>query len=743
MSHQITATKKKRGMSIRSKFLLMLLGISIFSISIIGVQGSYNGYNSLTKGIKQQLSILRSSRAQQLEKYFMERMKQVEILADSTMVINAVDEFSSAFTLLESYDVSLDGNQTKQLESFYTDQFMPRLPNDGHTDELLNADSYLPDSAAGKYLQYHYIADNPHKQGEKDAVTDPRDNSYFTKVHKKYHPKLRKLTKTLNYYDLFLIDKNTKNIIYSTFKETDFATNLGTDIQAQTSLASLVNDIIKKPRKGSVSVIDIAPYTSSYNAPSAFFATPIFDENKFIGVLALQISMDEINTLINDNKSWVKSGLGETGDIYLVGSDYKMRSDSRFIKGAEKASFIKRLEKASVDDETIKQISLSDSTILLQSVETEASKAALKGETGIEVTTNYQKQTVLSAYQPVRIAGLSWAILAEINEEEVTQPIVDFQKKLLISAAIQAALISFFSLWLASRFINPIKTLIAGAKRVNEGDTNTTIDLQRKDEFGELADSFNDMVSNIQNRKEMIVSKNKHIKKLLKNSFPDNISKRYMQGEKNIANSFSNVAVLYTALKGFDESVNNLEATEAVKRLNQIIDAFDETADVYDIERIATVGDSYLAACGLSNPRLDYACRCVDYGLALFDIIDRLNIQHGTDYKLRIGICAGEINAGVIGNHKAVYDLWGDTLNIASRIRYTADLGGLRISQSVYSQLPDVSGFKKCDVIKMRGVGDIGTWEYTHTPLVSDHKKPTQSVNRLTKAPAEKDNSAL
>jgi class 3 adenylate cyclase len=606
---------------------------------------------------------------------------------------------------------------------------MPRLPRDGHTDELLTASSYVPESLTGKYLQYHYIADNPHKMGEKDAVNTPKDNSYYTKVHTKYHPKLRKFTKVFEYYDLFLIDKNTKNIVYSAYKETDFATNLGSDIQAQTSLASVVNDIISNPRKGSVSIKDITPYISSYNAPASFLATPIFNGNEFIGVLALQISIDQINKIVNANKSWEQSGLGKTGDVYLVGSDHKMHSNSRFLEeSGSKAKFIKSLIDAKTNEEIVEKISKANSTILLQPVETTTSKAALNGHTGIEITTNYQNNRVLSAYQPINIAGLNWAILAEIDEKEATKPVIRFQKNLLISAAVQAALISFFSLWLASRFINPIKTLIANAKRANEGDTTTKIDLHRSDEFGELATSFNDMVENIQTRKDTIKERDQSIQQLLNNAFPPNIAKRYLKGEKNIAGHFSNVAILYTALKGFDESVNNLSAPEAVERLNQIIDAFDEAAELFGIERITTVGDSYLAACGLSNPRLDYASRCVDYGFALFDILDRFNIQHGTHYKLRIGISAGDINAGVIGNHKAVYDLWGDTLNIASRIRYTAELGGLRISQPVYNQLPDTKGFKKCDILEMRGVGKIGTWEYSHTAATSHDKKNTQKT---------------
>ncbi len=732
MSQQAHSGQNKRSISIRSKFLLMLLGISIFSISIIGFQGLYNGHKSLTNGIKQQLSILRTSRARQLEDYFQQRRNQINILADNTMIINALDEFSAAFSLLESYDIKLDPEQLVLLENYYKNEFFLRLKNENGNEKFYNVDDYLPKSLTGKYLQYHYIANNPHKAGKKEELNNARDNSYYSKVHQKYHPKLRKFIKTFSYDDLFLIDKDTKNIIYSTYKAPDFAASLTTDIQAQSSLANLVNGIIRAPEKGKVSLVDIKPYISSADAPASFLATPVYNGNKFIGVLAMQISIDQITAIMNANQSWKESALGETGDVYLVGSDYKMRSNSRFVY-ENKENYIKTLEAVGIDKAITKKIASSGRTVLLQPVETVAAKAALKGETGIQTITNYQGHEVLSAYQPVKIADLDWAVIAEIDKDEATEPVVQFQKRLLISAAIQAALISFFSLWLASRFINPIKTLVAAAKRVNEGDTETKIHLERQDEFGELADSFNDMRTNIHTQQNIITKKEKELNKLLLNAFPIEIGKRYMQGEKNIASSYPNVSILYTALKGLDESVVGLDSTVAIERLNELIDAFDEAAQAYDVERITTVGDSYLAACGLTNPRLDYAARCVAFGHALFDVIDRFNIQYGTQYKLRIGISAGDVNAGVVGNHKAVYDLWGETLNIASRIRYTAQLGGMRISQSVYNQLTDTNGFKRCDLIQMRGVGDIATYEYRHIPAT--HKVVNELSSNATNQP--------
>ena len=726
MPQSVRSKKKKRSVSIRSKFLLMLLGISIFSISIIGFQGLYNGHKSLTNGIKQQLSILRTSRAKQLEDYFQQRRNQINILADNTMIIDAIDEFSAAFSLLESYDIKLDEKQQGLLEAYYTDEFFFRLKKENGEKNAYNIENYIPKSLTGKYLQYHYIANNQHKAGKKEALNNAKDNSYYSKVHQKYHPKLRKFIKTFTYDDLFLIDKDTKNIIYSTYKAPDFASSLSSDIQAQSSLAHLVNDIISSPEKGKVSIVDIKPYVSSADLPASFLATPVYNDNKFIGVLAMQISTEQITTIMDANKSWKESALGKTGDVYLVGPDYKMRSNSRFVS-EHKLDYIRALRNTGEDGAVIDKIASSGRTALLQPVDTVAVKAALKGQTGIQTITNYQGNEVLSAYQPLKIAGLDWAIIAEINKDEATEPVVQFQKRLLISAAIQAALISFFSLWLASRFINPIKDLIQAAKRVKEGDTESKVDLNRQDEFGELADSFNDMRSNIHAQKTTLVEREKAVDKLLLNAFPVDIGQRYMQGEKNIANNYPNVAVLYTALKGLDESVIGLESREAIARLNELIDAFDEAAQSSGVERITTVGDSYLAVCGLTNPRLDYASRCVSFGYALFDVIDRFNIQHGTEYKLRIGISAGDVNAGVVGNYKPVYDLWGDTLNIASRIRYTAQLGGMRVSQAVYNQLTDTSEFEKCNLIQMRGVGDIATWEYRHIPVT--HKIKNKKVN--------------
>ncbi len=714
--------------SIRSKFLLMILSISIVSIGIVGYQGIKHGNESLKDGIKQHLTSLRINRTREIESYFEEKRGQLRVLSENTLLINAMKEFSSAFTLLESYDTALDEKQLGQLESFYKKSFLPELGKFRSETLLLNA--FIPESSVARYLQYHYIASNPAKLGEKDLYDQSKDGSYYSKVHAEHHPKLRSIVKEFGFYDLFLINKDSQNIVYTNFKEVDFGTSLSKGRYAQSNLAHITERVINSPDKGKVLTIDFKSYAPSYDAPAAFFAVPIYDKQEFLGVLAAQISSATINRIMSGNNNWKGDGLGETGETYLVGNDLRMRSDSRFLIQDSK-NYFSQLRAIGVDPTLIQQIKGHKTSILLQPVDTLASVSASQGKQGLKTTRDYRGVEVLSSFTPLKIPDLRWSLLAEMDMDEVTLPIVEFQRSLVISAVIQTGLITLLSLWLAGRFIRPIKVIADGVKRFRSGDTEARIELNRHDEFGELSKAFNQVVSDTNKHKALIIKQEKENSQLLNNLFPPDIAKRFKRGEKNIADSYSNVAILITSLRGLNDSIEGLEPKAALERLNLLIDAFDEAADIHNVEKITTIGDSYIAACGLSNPRLDYVCRCVDYADNLFEIVDRFNMEYDTEFKLRIGISAGEVNAGVVGNRKAVYDVWGPTVNIANRIKYEAQLNTIRVTQPVYNQLIDKEEFKKCDLIEVAGMGKVATWEYEHTPLVQIQKTLQDSDETL------------
>lgn len=183
---------------------------------------------------------------------------------------------------------------------------------------------------------------------------------------------------------------------------------------------------------------------------------------------------------------------------------------------------------------------------------------------------------------------------------------------------------------------------------------------------------------------------------MLLNILPPNVALKFKKGEKQIAESVPNVAVLFSQLYGFDKFTRNMEAKESIMFLNELINSFDLLAIEYGIEKITTIGDAYQAANGLIAPRLDYARRMVEYGLKMFDVVEEFNQKYNTHLKLGVGIDSGEVMVGVVGEYKFVYDMWGEVVNDTSRIAHEATPGTLRVSEVVYKQLINKDKFQQC-----------------------------------------------
>ena len=162
-------------------------------------------------------------------------------------------------------------------------------------------------------------------------------------IHRRFHQFFRSTLKAQNFYDMFLIDGDSGDIVYSVFKETDFGTNLLKGPYAHSSLGRLFRKIRANHSPGFVFLEDFKQYPPSYNAPASFIGTPIYTKGGlFIGVLAAQISIDDINDFMTNKQQWKESGLGKTGEMYLIGDDKLMRSNSRFLT-EDKENYLKVL----------------------------------------------------------------------------------------------------------------------------------------------------------------------------------------------------------------------------------------------------------------------------------------------------------------------------------------------------------------------------------------------------------------
>lgn len=150
-------------------------------------------------------------------------------------------------------------------------------------------------------------------------------------MHKTFHPHIRDFLQKFSYYDIFLVDDKTGNIVYSVFKELDFATSLINGPYANSGIGKAFRAANKVNEPGHVVTSTFQPYLPSYYGPAAFIASPIYSGKEKLGVLIFQAPIDEINAIMTFNNNWQDFGLGASGESYLVDQDYFMQSASRFL----------------------------------------------------------------------------------------------------------------------------------------------------------------------------------------------------------------------------------------------------------------------------------------------------------------------------------------------------------------------------------------------------------------------------
>ncbi len=697
-------------LSIQSKIMLMLLAVSIASILVISYVGYTSGKEAILENIYYQITELRNSRSRQIQSYFNYVQNQAITLAEDPTVIEAMESFNQSFNQLENEDIS--SKMVSEIWYFYQQEFIPRLQRnvDGNPAVL----SYFPKKIISRYLQYHYLVKNPYPLEKKNSLDMANDGSEYSKIHQKFHDFFRSITTRFDYKNLVLVDSETGNIVYSVHKDTSFATSLQDGPYAYSGAANLFERLQNNRERGAFEVIDFTNFRPSYGQPIAFIGSPIFKGSNLIGILLLQLPVDEINRIMTGNFQWEQDGLGKTGETILVGSDYLMRSQSRFLV-ENPDSYFKELEKQRIPNKIIERIKANNSPILLQEIRTNSIEKAIEGEEGLGILNDYRGVSSLVAYAPVKLAdSLDWIILSKIYVNEAFEPIQIFGKRVLVTTAILVPIVTILSLFLSRRLVMPIYRLISGAKKITSGQSNVVVTVPSEDEFCQLASAFNKMARTIDEEKEALEKQIRNNDALLLKTLPAPIVKRLKQGEEDIADKFPHVTVLSANIVGFDEECDHLSAQEAVGLLNDIVSAFDDAAQRHDVEKISTVGTSYLAASGLFVPRLDRDKAVIEVGLEMLRIVRAFSQEKHLKFEIRIGVYSGEVIGGLLGKTKFIYNLLGNTAKIARFLMIVNSVEGqpnsILISQNLYEPLQEFYKFSKMGEIEIPGRGKTAVW---------------------------------
>jgi len=272
------------------------------------------------------------------------------------------------------------------------------------------------------------------------------------------------------YEDLLLINPNGY-VFYSVGKNSDHKTNLLEGRFRDTNLGKLIKDVMATGQAG---MADFEPYEPAQNKPESFIARPVVHGGEVELVVALRLPLKEINSVMQES-----TGMGDTGESYLVGPDKLMRSDSRL-------------------DQEYHTVEASFANPERGKVDTQAVREALSGKDGVEIIKDYRNQHVLSAYEPLGPAeGVNWALMAEIDEAEALAPVRTMATWVLGIGVLAAIIVLAVGVFMARSIANPIIRLAEVAAKISERDLTQKVEIHSNDEIGILGETFNTMVENL------------------------------------------------------------------------------------------------------------------------------------------------------------------------------------------------------------------------------------------------------
>jgi len=196
---------------------------------------------------------------------------------------------------------------------------------------------------------------------------------------------------------------------------------------------------------------------------------------------------------------------------------------------------------------------------------------------------------------------------------------------------------------------------------------------------------------------------------LLTNAIPKTIAARLRRGESRIAESYPETTVLFADIVGFTPWAQRTDPARVVALLDALFTSFDELAAVHGVEKIKTIGDSYMAAAGAPEPRDDHALAAFRFAGQMLDAAAEWRQSNDIALELRIGLASGSVVAGVIGQRRILFDLWGDTVNIAARMESSGVAGRVQVAASTWQRLPDRVRFEHRE-IEVKGLGRMATY---------------------------------
>jgi class 3 adenylate cyclase len=690
-----------RSLSVRSKLIVAFVSLTFLAVAVVSWIGYVSARTALREASERQLLGLQRSKSAMVKATFDSARNEVLSLAASSVVENASSDLRAAYRQLDRETIT--PAMKADIEHFYNDEFASALMS--HSSLVALEGSLLPSSTAGLYVDYHYMVNAPKPYGPRRLNQSATDHSAYGKAVEKYLPELEAEVDRLGLENITLVDPETMEVFFTIEQSTVVGTNLVTGPYSGTNMANLGRILAKSQIEGDYKVADFEMYLPSLGSPRAFIGTPIFDGPRVIAVMILKIPNDQIARILSGNRSWEAEGLGKSGEVYLLGPDQTMRTDSRFLI-EDKDAFIKSLRRSTLTSGNVDKVERLGTTILTVPVKHEAASAALRGDSGLLRMEDYRGIPSLMAYGPVDLDSVRWGVIAKIDEAEAMAPLREYAIRVLIWGVGLSILATMLALAAAHALTRPISALVKAAKKVSQGALDVEVEVVARDEYREFGEVFNEMVSNLRTSRHQLQQQVMENERLLMSLLPASGAAQVREGNAEARQAFADVTVAYVNFDGFESLPADLGETDSMALLSDLVAACDDAAEQYGIEKVRTIGSSYLAVSGLSVERPDHTALMVQFASEVVRIVKRFNAERGVNLVAEIGINAGPVIGGLVGGRKFIYDLWGDTVKLARGIESDGRMSIL-VTRPVYERVRDLVTFGVATNLDVRGMGRV------------------------------------
>ncbi len=470
-----------------------LLIFALIPCLYIGMEASRIGAHILKEQAHKRLIATANTQKMQVEDYFKQMGNHIVSLAASPSTQEALVAFANAFDNLKVPADDADKIHAS-LTRYYTQDFAQqyRTKNQQTPGDIANNLNQL--NAKSRYLQYHYISENTHPLGSKNRLEAPTILDDYASPHQKHHGVFNSILNTFGYYDIFLVSNNG-DIVYSVFKELDFATSLTRGPFASSGLGQAYRNA-KKLQLGDFTITDFKPYFASYEDPAAFIATPIYQDQAPIGVLIFQAPIDRINAMMTFHQNWSDSGFGDTGETFLVGANAIQRSHSRaFLEHHD--TFISQLRAAQqIPSSIIDRIDIKKTDIDFLKLTVDV--ASLRQEPARYLSPT--GEPVMGFAVPIAIKNLDWFLVSQMAEDEALQGERELMRKInalvLIFGLLAIALSLVIAKVLARQISGPINDLSNCIQNIMlTKSLNLRARISTEDEIGRGGNAFNALLT--------------------------------------------------------------------------------------------------------------------------------------------------------------------------------------------------------------------------------------------------------